>query len=126
MPAVFFAKLYFHFWSHPMRTFAIATLAACCLFSAQAFAAKPSFKCSKSSHEIEEVICNNDELAELDVSLSSLYKTVLKNTPAKAQQRLKTEQIGWVKGRNDCWKADDKVACTRDAYQSRIDELKDR
>jgi uncharacterized protein len=104
----------------------VAAMAGCFLFSTQAFAAKPSFKCSKSSHDIEELICNNDELAELDLSLASLYKTVLKNTPVKAQRRLKAEQSGWVKGRNDCWKADDKVACTRSEYQSRINELKDR
>jgi uncharacterized protein len=109
-----------------MRKFAILALSAIFLFSTQAFAAKPSFKCGKSSHEIEQLICGNDELAELDVSLNNLYKAVLKNTPAKAQKRLKTEQSGWVKGRNDCWKADDKVACTRDSYQTRINELKDR
>lgn len=109
-----------------MRHFTIAALAGCILFSSQAFAAKPSFKCGPSAHEIEQLICSNDELAALDLSLNNLYKAVLKNTPAKAQRRLKTEQAGWVKGRNDCWKADDKVACTRAEYESRINELKDR
>jgi len=107
----------------PVRAVALAT---CLLFNTQAFAAQPSFKCGKSSNEIEQLICGNAELAELDVSLANLYKSVLKNTPAKAQQRLKTEQIGWVKGRNDCWKSADQVACTRSAYQERINELKDR
>jgi uncharacterized protein len=109
-----------------MRTLTITALAACTLLSAPAWAAKPSFKCTQSSHEIEQLICGNDELAALDVSLNNLYNTVLKHTPAGAQKRLKAEQIGWVKGRNDCWKADDKVACTRDAYNARINELKDR
>jgi hypothetical protein len=31
-----------------------------------------------------------------------------------------------VKGRNDCWKADDKKACIKGEYESRINELKDR
>jgi uncharacterized protein len=110
-----------------MRRFTIAVLTICVFFSTQAFAAKPSFKCGKKdAHEIEILICQNDQLAALDVSLSQLYNTVLKNTPAKAQRRLKAEQSGWVKGRNDCWKADDKVACTRSEYESRINELKDR
>lgn len=109
-----------------MRVFTIAALAGCALFGTHAFAAKPSFKCGKSAHEIEELVCSNDDLAALDVSLNNLYKTVLKNTPSKAQARLKAEQSGWVKGRNDCWKADDKVACTRAEYESRINELKDR
>jgi uncharacterized protein len=103
-----------------MRTLTIASIAASVFFANHAIAAKPSFDCAKASHEIEELICVNEELAELDVSLNNLYKTVLKNTPAQAQKRLKAEQIGWVKGRNDCWKADDKVACTRSAYQERI------
>ncbi len=102
-------------------------LIACVFISSPAFAAQPSYKCgAKNAHEIEILICENDELAALDVSLSSLYKTVLKNTPTKAQKRLKSEQIGWFKGRNDCWKAEDKTDCTRMAYQTRINELKDR
>ena len=109
-----------------MRPLTIAASAGCLLVSTGALAATPSFDCAKASHEIEELICTNDELAELDVSLDKLYNTVLKNTPAQAQKRLKAEQSGWVKGRNDCWKADDKVACIRTEYQSRISELKDR
>ena len=93
---------------------------------AGASAAQPSFNCSKATHEIEQLICSDDELAALDVSLSNLYKTVRKNTPAAAQKRLKAEQSGWVKGRNDCWKADDKRSCVKSEYETRINELKDR
>jgi uncharacterized protein len=110
----------------PMHKSSILIIGACILMSAQAFAAKPSFKCSKSSHEIEKLICDDDELAGLDNSLTSLYKIVLKNTPAAAQKRLKAEQSGWVRGRNDCWKAADKRACTKGEYESRINQLKDR
>ncbi len=88
--------------------------------------AKPSFNCKKASHEIEKLICGDQELAELDVSLSSLYSTLLKHTAAKDQRSLKTEQSGWMKGRNDCWKADDKRACVKSEYESRISVLKDR
>lgn len=96
------------------------------VLSFSATAAKPSFDCSKASHEIELLICNDDELAALDVSLNNLYTLVYSNTPAAAQKRLKSEQIGWFKGRNDCWKADDKRQCTKDEYEARIKELKDR
>ena len=34
-----------------------------------------------------------------------------------------TEQRGWIKGRNDCWKADDKKGCAKTEYQRRIAEL---
>jgi uncharacterized protein len=109
-----------------MNKSVIAILGACALFTAPAFAAKPSFNCGKATHEIEQLICSDDELAALDVSLTNLYKTLLKNTPSAAQKRLKAEQSGWVKGRNDCWKATDKRACTKGEYEARINELKDR
>lgn len=104
----------------------IALAAACAFLSAPAFAAKPSFKCGKSSHEVEQLICESGDLAALDVSLASLYNTLMKHTPASQKKQLKAEQIGWVKGRDDCWKAEDKHACVKNAYESRIKELKDR
>ncbi len=69
------------------------------LFSALAFAAKSSLNCSKATHEIEQLICNDDDLAALDVSLTDLLKIVLKNTPATAQKRLKAEKSGLAKDR---------------------------
>ncbi|MCR2808088.1 MliC family protein, partial [Paenibacillus soyae] len=32
-------------------------------------------------------------------------------------------QRGWIKGRNDCWKAGDLRQCVEDSYQLRITEL---
>ncbi len=101
-------------------------IASCAVLSTAVFAAEPSFNCSKATHEIEKLICNDDELAAQDVSLNNLYKIVLKNTPTAAQKRLKSEQIGWIKGRNDCWKASDQRDCVKGEYQARINELKDR
>ncbi len=109
-----------------MHRYVIALIGAAALFSTAAQAAKPSFKCTQGMHEAEEIICHDNELAKLDVSLSQLYGLVLKNTPKAQQRTLKAEQSGWVKGRNDCWKAEDKKACIRGEYESRINELKDR
>ena len=33
---------------------------------------------------------------------------------------MKVEQIGWVKGRNDCWKGQDMRECTKGNYIDRI------
>jgi uncharacterized protein len=104
----------------------IIALIVACLLSTAAHAAKPSFKCTKGLHEAEALICKDDELAKLDVSLSQLYGLELKNTPVSEKKRLKAEQSGWVKGRNDCWKAKDKKSCIKAEYQTRISELKDR
>lgn len=89
-------------------------------------AAKPSFDCAKAGGKVEKLICSDAELAELDRSLSDLYAVLLKHTPAGDQKRLKAEQRGWVKGRNDCWKSDDTRGCVESEYRSRINELKDR
>jgi len=105
-------------------SFALA--AGLCLGAASTWAASPSFNCAKATHEVEKLICSDAELAKLDRSLSSLYGTLLKNTPASKQKGLKTEQRGWVKGRDDCWKSDDMRSCVASEYRSRIDELKDR
>lgn len=109
-----------------MSKTALATLAAGCLTAPLANAAHPSFDCSKTTHEVEQIICKDADLAALDRSLAELYATVLKHTPASKQGHLKTEQRGWVKGRDDCWKAGDKHGCIKSEYQSRINELKDR
>jgi len=104
----------------------IALIGACALLSNAAFAAKPSFNCNKASHEVEKLICADDELAKLDVSLTNLYNVLLKNIPTAQKKQLKAEQSGWVKGRNDCWKAADQRACIKGEYEARISALKDR
>ena len=86
--------------------------------------AKPSFDCAKA-HEVEELICKDAELADLDRSLASLYGAVMANSSASEQKHLRAEQSGWVKGRNDCWKSDDERGCVKREYESRIGELKD-
>jgi uncharacterized protein len=111
-----------------MRLAPIAATVCAALFALAlpSQAATPSFKCSKASHEVEETICNDSGLAKLDRELSDLYAVIYKHTPAGEQKMLKAEQRGWVKGRNDCWKADDQRGCIDDSYRTRIRELKDR
>lgn len=104
----------------------LTLLAAVCMAANLAHAAHPSFDCSKATHEVEQIICKDADLAALDQSLAELYATVMKNSPASQHGALKTEQRGWVKGRDDCWKASDKHGCIKAEYQSRINELKDR
>ena len=90
------------------------------------YAATPSFDCAKASSDTEKLICDDPELADLDRSLAELYSVVLKNSSSDDQKMLKAEQRGWIKGRDDCWKADDLRRCVADEYRYRIDQLKDR
>ncbi len=87
------------------------------------YAAKPSFDCAKAGSEVEALICKNDELATLDHKMAEVYKTALNNAPENERNTLKAMQRGWIKGRDDCWKADDIEECVRFNYESRITEL---
>lgn len=91
----------------------------------------PAFDCAKAEHEIELLICKDPALAAQDRELATVYaeaveklRTVADSRPAIAE--LKAVQRGWVKGRDDCWKADDQKACAADLYARRIAELQAR
>ena len=99
-------------------------LTVCLLgFISASQAAEPSFDCSKANGSIEELICQNDELAALDRKLAKYFKLATESYPAEELKTLKAGQRGWIKGRNDCWKSDDKFQCVRSHYQHRITDL---
>jgi uncharacterized protein len=90
-------------------------------------AAGPSYNCDNAeANSIEELICKEDELSALDRKLSIIYAAASKKATNAHPPTLKAEQRGWIKGRNECWKTDDKRACVRDTYQLRIAELQAR
>jgi len=90
-------------------------------------ATSPSFNCDNVEAEsIEEMICKDGRLSALDRKLSHVYFAAARKATNAYSQMLKAEQRGWIKGRNECWKAEDKRACVRYAYRSRIAELEAR
>ncbi|BAF71366.1 hypothetical protein SUN_0406 [Sulfurovum sp. NBC37-1] len=89
------------------------------------YANQPSFDCSKVEKKSSEgLICSSDELMDIDRELATVYKQAL--AKASEEDMLKAHQRGWIKGRNDCWKAEDEKACMLDQYQLRIKELKEK
>jgi uncharacterized protein len=70
-----------------------------------ALAQGPAFDCSKAQGEVEKLICSDASLAELDRKLAAVYKAAGAKAQGKLATRLREEQRGWVKGRNECWKA---------------------
>ena len=72
---------------------------------AAAFAEGPTFNCAKAQGEVEKLICSDASLAALDRKLDSVYKAASAKAQGKLATRLREDQRGWVKGRNDCWKA---------------------
>jgi len=97
----------------------------CTVLATSLYANQPSFDCSKvKKNSSEGLICSSDKLMDLDRELSSVYKQAL--IKASKDDKLKEHQRGWIKGRNDCWKAEDEKACMVDQYQLRIKELKEK
>ena len=87
----------------------------------------PSFRCDKVREgSIEAMICNDEMLSVLDQKLAKVYADALKHESKQHFSLFKAEQRGWIKGRNDCWKADDERVCVKDAYVQRIAQLQAR
>jgi len=85
--------------------------------------ASPSFDCSKAAGEVEQLICRDQPLAELDQNLAEVYESAMKRLPTDEHAKTRAMQRGWIKGRNDCWKAEDVRGCVEVSYQIRIVEL---
>lgn len=90
----------------------------------------PSFDCAKAEGEVENLICKDPELMNLDNMMSVVYLEALNKASAIDDQpdlgvrNLKATQRGWIKGRNECWKAlTDKTNCTESEYKRRISYL---
>ena len=110
-----------------MFVHAVLLATACWFFTGPARAEGPSFDCSKvEAGSIEEMVCKDQELSALDRKLSEVYAAASKKAVNEHPPVLKAEQRGWVKGRNDCWKSDDKRKCVADNYRLRIAELQAR
>lgn len=77
--------------------------------------APPSFDCAKAASEAEKLVCTDAELAALDRQLAARYAEAKDIDPAV--------QRGWVKGRDECWKADDARLCVLESYRTRLVEL---
>jgi len=88
----------------------------------------PSFDCGAARSSAQELVCEDTELARLDLRLDSVFALALARAgsmadAARALPELRAHQRGWVKGRDDCWKAGDLRTCVREAYRRRAAEL---
>jgi uncharacterized protein len=87
----------------------------------------PSFDCGKvEAGSIESLVCSDAGLSALDRQLAQVYAEATKKAVNEHPPVLKTEQRGWIKGRDDCWKSDDQRACVETEYRQRIAELQAR
>lgn len=89
-------------------------------------AASPSFDCAKADGDATRLVCDDGNLAAMDRELSRLYGLALSGTNMDAgrKRELETTQRGWIKDRDDCWKAEDKRQCVLTSYAQRIAEIR--
>ncbi|MBL0625352.1 DUF1311 domain-containing protein [Aeromonas jandaei] len=103
-----------------INTLALSPLALLSLFAS---AATPSFDCSKTSNDVEVLICKDQGLANLDKEMATLYPKAIANLSPEDRNSAKAQQRGWVKGRNECWKTQDMRNCIEYSYRLRISDL---
>lgn len=90
-------------------------------------AAAPSFDCARvEAGSIAARVCASPALSALDRRLAEVYAAARARAAHEHPPRLAAEQRGWIKGRDDCWKAADATACVHEAYRLRTAELQAR
>lgn len=91
-----------------------------------AAAVDPSFDCTKADSDATKLVCRDAELAALDRETARLYGLALHGPHMTEPRRkeLMAMQRGWIKGRDECWKAEDLKDCVVQSYVSRIFELR--
>jgi uncharacterized protein len=96
----------------------------CCMCVGAALAQDPSFDCGKvEAGSIEAMLCKDERLAAMDHKLAEVYAAASRKAVNEHPPVLKAEQRGWIKGRNACWKDDDKRRCVENQYIRRIAAL---
>ncbi len=106
---------------------------------ASAQAKGPAFDCAKAEGTVQKMICSDEALAALDRKLDGVYKGAVARSKGPVLNTLKAEQRGWIKGRDECWKANgtetwiteswtvkDVRSCVEANYQVRTAELQVR
>lgn len=93
----------------------------------QAAAADNQINCqAKDQGTIDKLICSDPELLKQDQQLAKVYQQALTKAVNEKPPLLKAEQRGWIKGKAECWKEEDKKACASTLYTQRIAELQAR
>lgn len=80
-----------------------------------------SADCNRAISEVEQIICQSNEVRQLDKDLGVLYKIKMKSLSKKQKDELKKSQKLWLKNkRNKCLNE----KCLIKSYKSRLNEIK--
>jgi uncharacterized protein len=86
-------------------------------------AVAPAYACQDSKSAAELVICQNQDLAILDIRLNATYAGVQSRMSEAELKSLREQQRAWVKERDKCGA---NAACIRKLYQARLQQLSAR
>ncbi|MBU6954509.1 lysozyme inhibitor LprI family protein [Hahella sp. HN01] len=100
-----------------LRRYGLVSVSAAFLLFNGAICAAASFDCAQASSSVETLICEDENLSNLDEQLAAAYKQARESQFGK---EIKFSQTLWLKeARNLCVDAD----CLRNAYERRIELL---
>ena len=86
----------------------------------------PSFNCIVAKTWDEKAICSNQELAQLDLALSKVYRAKLMKIKNLDQQRMfVNNQLDWLRLRHLCHIEENKTGCLKNKMSSRIEWIQD-
>ncbi len=95
------------------------------LLTGSLYANQDNLDCNKVKRgSCEALICNSDELMDLDMEFAIVYKEAKVKT--SKVDMLQSQQRDWTKSRNECWKVQDVNNYLIDIYQVRIKKLKEK
>ena len=82
------------------------------------------FDCSQANTASEIAVCNNADIGQMDIEITSLYRSRLKDYghDPKIIKKLHGTQISWLAERNHCGSD---ASCLRTRYQERIAWLRE-
>lgn len=79
-----------------------------------------SFNCDKAQTETEHRVCDSLVLNDADVKMATTYNIVRRLVPMGTRSEIQTEQVRWLKLRDEC---QDNVECLKHLYQMRQQKL---
>ncbi|MBB6228937.1 lysozyme inhibitor LprI family protein [Polymorphobacter multimanifer] len=82
----------------------------------------PSFNCRRATSWVNRMICNDEELAALDVQMSDAYGRAIAAEAPAGKRRIDANQANFLAQRAHCRT----LACVDRVYRIRIDELHTR
>jgi uncharacterized protein len=87
---------------------------------------EPSFDCAKAESSAQKLVCTDANLAALDREVDRLFVLARdgKSLSETRRKELLAVQRGWIKGVDDCWKADNLRYCVVENYLMRIHQLR--